>query len=824
MTNLLDALRGDSERRDNSYKGTAGRGIGSGIGSGTGAGTGSFFGSFLVWAVVAVWSVLMPLGAMAEEVRGIVRDGETGKPVELAGIEVEAVGAKGANGAALGGNGACAGGLKGSVGAYTDSLGRFSVGNIAAGDSLRIRVAAFSYEKYDRVVAFPKDSLRIVLNPAGKALGEVTVTAEQVRIVDGGYSITPSQNQARHSIGGYGLVDNLMIPGVEVNRDDGTILVAGEEAAIYINGVEASMRDVKSLRAKDVAKVECFIDPSGKYSSKDRVVNFVLVERTSGGYVDAVAKQNIGYAVGDLNLTARFFKNNTQYTVFGGAGYEAYGGDKSVGRDTILFPGSPVIRWQSTELEKLRSNSEYLQFQVRNTNKKRTLRADVIFNREHTPDNITDGVTSYSSQGLDNLATRSGSSSVANTETLKLFGKFDFSEAHSLNASLNARYTDNEYSYSYRQEKADNITSEVGEKLVYIEASVDYFWKINKANTLTIDGFITHKYSDATYRGTLENKQELSITEGDAFATWRYRFGGWSLMVRPGIALSRYFAHGHDVNLKVNPRFNIGIGGQPRDGQYLRFNVNIGNTFPSPSVLTAATQIVDPVEMKVGNPNLEIAKLYMPTLMYSVNIRKVGLQLYTFYLYMNRALTNCYYFADNRLVQTYRSDGDGHFFQADLSATWRPSSSFNVKGTLTYANDRYIIPATVSPVVSRFWGKIQASYYVGNLEINVDYGTPKEYATDGVSRYETSNDYGISVSYAIKGLQIEAGARNLFLKPTDRIWRTSEQYHATNETRKKKDMSHGYVRVAYSFDFGKKLKHSNDGPDRSSESAILRAN
>lgn len=202
MANLLEAPVGDSGRRDNSYKGTAGRGFWLGIGSGTG----SWTGSFLAWAVVSVWAVLMPFGAIAEEVKGIVRDGETGKAVELAGIEVAAVGGEVANGAAIGGNGAGAGGLKGSVGAYTDSLGRFSVGNIAAGDSLRIRVAAFSYEKYDRVVAFPKDSLRIVLNPAGKALGEVTVTAEQVRIVDGGYSITPSQNQARHSIGGMALL------------------------------------------------------------------------------------------------------------------------------------------------------------------------------------------------------------------------------------------------------------------------------------------------------------------------------------------------------------------------------------------------------------------------------------------------------------------------------------------------------------------------------------------------------------------------------------------------------------------------------------------
>ncbi len=711
------------------------------------------------------------------------------------------------------------------VDGYTDSQGRFSLESKNNADSCRLIVTAFNYEMFDTIVKC--DNARILhihLTQKIKELGEVTVTAEQVRIVDGGYSITPSQNQTRHAIGGYSLVDNLMIPGVEVDRDNGTIEVAGEEAAIYINGIEASVRDVKSLRAKDVAKVECFIDPSGRYSSKDRVVNFVLVERTSGGYVDAVAKQNIGYAAGDLNLTARVFSNNTQYTVFGGAGYEAYRGNKSVSCDTIMYPGNPVIRWQSTELDKLRSNSEYLQFQVQNSNKKRTLRADGVFNREHIPSNITEGGTTYFLQGLDNLATRSSSSSVANTGTLKLFGKFDFSQAHSLKASVDARYTDNEYSYSYRQEETGDISSEVGEKLVFIQASVDYFWKINKANTLTIEGYVSHKYSDATYKGTLEYGQKLSITEGDAFATWRYRFGRWSLMVRPGIALSRYFAYGHNVNQKVNPRFNIGIGGQPCDGQYFRFNVNIGNTFPSPSVLTAATQIVDPVEMKVGNPNLEIAKLYMPTLMYSVNINKVGLQLFAFYLYINRALTNCYYFADNRLVQTFRSDGDGHFVQADLSATWRPSSSFNVKGTLTYANDRYKIPGAVPPVVSRLWGKIQATYYIGNVAINVDYGTPKEYATDGISKYKTSNEYGVSVSYAIKGLQIEAGARNLFLKPTDRIWRTSDQYHATTKTRNKTEMSHGYIRLAYTFDFGKKIKHTNDGPDRSSESAILRAN
>lgn len=283
MTNLLETLRGDSGRRDNSYKGTAGRGFWLGIGSGTGLGTGSWTGSFLVWVVVAVWAVLMPLGALAEEVRGIVRDGETGKPVELAGIEVAAVGAKVANGAASGGNGAgAAGGLKGSVGAYTDSLGRFSVGNIAAGDSLRIRVAAFSYEKYDRVVAFPKDSLRIVLNPAGKALGEVTVTAEPVTRIDGGYRIIPSKNQVKHAFGGYGLLYNLMIPGVQVDPTTGAVSAFGAETKLYINGVEASFREVQSLRAKDVARVEYYDTPKGEYAMDRTAINIIMKERDSG--------------------------------------------------------------------------------------------------------------------------------------------------------------------------------------------------------------------------------------------------------------------------------------------------------------------------------------------------------------------------------------------------------------------------------------------------------------------------------------------------------------------------------------------------------------
>ncbi len=708
---------------------------------------------------------------------------------------------------------------------YSDSKGCFLFDNDVDIDSCRLIVTAFNYEPFSGIVKC-RDvrPLNIRLKQKSNQLGEVTVTAEQVRIVDGGYNITPSRNQIKHSTGGFSLVGNLMIPGVEVNRNDGTITVAGEDATIYINGNEASTIDVKSLRAKDVAKVECFIDPSGKYSSKNRVINFILIERKFGGYVDAVVKQNIGYAVGDLDVTARIFNNNTQYTVYGGAGYAAYRGDETMSKDTIMFPKNPVIREQSSGLVKLRSDSEYLQIQVLNSNKKRSLRADVGFNHQGIPSNTSHGITSYSREVLNNLETNTETTSNANSGVVKLYGNFNFSDVYSLMAKVDAKYTDNKYNYSYRQFQSPDISSDVNERLLSLRGEINYTWTVNKQNTLSIEGFVTHKYSDADYKSTLEYNQKLVITEGDAFATWRYKIRRWSLMVRTGIALSRYHAYGHTANVRTHPRFNLGFGGRPRDGQFLRFSFNVGNTFPFPEFLTSARQIVDPIEVKVGNPNLELTKLYMPTIIYSVNIKKVGFQLNAYYMYMNRALTYRYCFAGDYLVQTYRTDGDGHFVNIDLSATWRPSNKFTLKGTMTYANDRYDVPGQTSPIVSRLWGKFQALYYIGNVAINADYGTPREYANEGTGTYKTSNEYGIAVSYALNGLQLEAGARNLFLKPADRIWRTSDQYHAVVEKRQKTDMSHGYIRIAYSFDFGKKINRNGDGPDRSSESAILRAN
>ena len=761
--------------------------------------------NFIMKLALAAYLLFCPAAVFGFSLSGVIVDEESEVPVELAHIEASDV----RNNA--------------KFNVYADSLGRFSFDNDVDIDSCRLIVTAFNYEPFSGTVKC-RDArpLNIRLKQKSNQLGEVTVTAEQVKRIDGGYRIIPSKNQVKHAFGGYGLLYNLMIPGVNVDQISGTVTALGSDTKLYINGVEASFREVQSLRAKDVARVEYYDTPKGEYAMDRTAINIILKERDSGGYVDAVARQTIGFAKGDLDLTAKFFNGNTRYTVFGGANYGAYMGGDTYACDTIDFPEERLVRSRATELGKLRSNSEYLQFQVQNANKKRTLRGDLIFNRDATPVNRTAGSTSYSRAGLEDLATSSETSSEANTGTIKLFGNFNFSDKHHFQATVIARLGRNTYNYLYSQAQADGVRSDVKEDNYSQRVNMRYLWNINKKHTLAARAEFNNMLSDADYSGNIANTQHTRSTDGRIMLSWQFNSGKWSTNLMPGINISEYYVEGNKKNRKVLPRLTASAQYQPHNNDFIFMEAMVGTAAPPVSWLTGAMQMVDPVEIKVGNPMMSQTKSYMGTIVYGIGLSKINLQCFARYVFQDDSPAYVYSIEDHYLLRRMSSDADFHLFVTSLDATWRPSNKLSLSANVGYSYQRDKIPGEEAPKASNILYGIRAAYYIGNVAINARFDSPKQYSTFG-GRIKTDHTYGISASYAIRGWQIEAGANNLFLKPTTETWALSNVYRGLTKQRDKTEMSHGYVRLAYTFDFGKKLRHTNDGPDRSSESAILRA-
>ena len=126
-----------------------------------------------------------------------------------------------------------------------------------------------------------------------KELNEVVVTASYLTREDDHILAVPTKEQRKHAVTGYDLLQNLMIPGISVDRATGSVTTPAGAATLYIDGREADFREVQSLRPKDIARVEYFDIPTGKYANDMSAINFVLKKLDNGGYTHSLMPRKV---------------------------------------------------------------------------------------------------------------------------------------------------------------------------------------------------------------------------------------------------------------------------------------------------------------------------------------------------------------------------------------------------------------------------------------------------------------------------------------------------------------------------------------------------
>ncbi|MDD4535275.1 MAG: hypothetical protein PHC48_12490, partial [Prevotella sp.] len=146
----------------------------------------------------------------------------------------------------------------------------------------------------------------------------VTVSGQYIQQANDHYNCIPTSKQRKHSHSGYELVRSMMIPGVDVDTDSGKVSTPAGAATLYINGREATFREIQSLRSKDVVRVEYYDMPTGKYAKDLAVLNYVVKQFKSGGYTQLDALQGLGYKCGDYNLISKYSFGNYNANLWAG--------------------------------------------------------------------------------------------------------------------------------------------------------------------------------------------------------------------------------------------------------------------------------------------------------------------------------------------------------------------------------------------------------------------------------------------------------------------------------------------------------------------------
>ena len=657
----------------------------------------------------------------------------------------------------------------------------------------------------------------------GKELGEVVVKSSYLTREGDHILAIPTKEQRKHAVTGYDLLSNLMIPGVSVERSTGSVTTPNGAATLYIDGREVDFREVQSLRPKDVSRVEYFDVPTGKYAKDVYAINIIMKPLNNGGYTQLDASQNVGYLYGDYNLISKFVTGTKSFNLW--AGYSLENPKSSMDEnETFIFPDYQLNRLQHYNNADNRQTEEYVQASISNRGTKYIwmLRGGMAWNA--SKNGVNNGMTEYWKTAA---AIKNGSILDINTRnksyrpSVYFYGLHTFSNTKSLDYVFDGYYSRNDYDRLYND---DNVSfrSLVKEDYYYIKANANYSMAFSHRNRLAFSLYEFMRISDSEYIGTSAYNQNLHSSETILFADYSQRLGSFFFDINPGLSFLTYRLEGMKSINHLTPRLQARATYRIDKVQQLQFMFALGNTYPRINTINNVEQQIDPIIILKGNSNMDNSILLNPRLSHTLNFNKFALQTGVSYFYQNHSIISDYYIRDGHLISTFRDDCIYHRPSVDISMTYKPSGSLNMKVSGQWI-EHLVRGGAEHRNLSAFSGTAMINYYVQDFSFGASIASPARDLIDSQISRKTFWRYQLSGMWNHGNWAIEANANNLFMMKNNIVNLLSASYYSFKQI----DQSSSYnqyanLKIVYSFDYGKKTSKSPDYKHQNSESAILK--
>lgn len=345
------------------------------------------------------------------------------------------------------------------------------------------------------------------------SLDEVVISASNITRVNDHLIIYPNDQQRKHTNNGYGVLKNLMIPGLIINQS-GYVEAMGMQASLYINGQECDAKEVQMIRPRDIEKIEYYDAPTGKYAKDQVAINFVLKQYRYGGYFQIEGLQTVGYTHGDYNIAGSINKGNTTYSLFAGSNYTNINGDSSLGLENYILSQGTVARMMDYNTN-YKKHNEYTQLRIQNQKGNRYFVGKVSLVSNRTP--------YFQSSGMLNLNDvempfKSEMEQYNLSPKLDLNGNIPLSDNENISFGLHGKYSHNTYDRYYEELPFKSEITE-SENVGEFQLSAIYDRYSEKSS---ISAELYHYYNiwDAEYKGDANLWQHLWQSESLAFISY----------------------------------------------------------------------------------------------------------------------------------------------------------------------------------------------------------------------------------------------------------------------------------------------------------------
>jgi hypothetical protein len=600
-------------------------------------------------------------------------------------------------------------------------------------------------------------------------LSEVTVTASAMTSRIDRKLIFPTQKQINSSSNGVDLLQQLMLPYLQVNALTHTVgVMGGGEVQLRINGVKVEVNDIVALLPKDIIRVEYHDNPGLRYGNASAVIDYIVRRHETGG--------NVGVNLTDAFKLQTFDRNsvhgriNHKKSEFSVNYSHQYGNSHQMWRDNEetyrMADGSILHRKEEGEPGHLQRFQQNLNMTYNYLHEKRMFNATVRYNADDKPHEDYRGSLYNMDNPDDYVRVFDGGKNNSSNLALDLYYQENLKNDQTLVVNLvgtNNR-ADNSRIYTESRDGVylTNINNLVtGDKYSWIGEGI-YEKRIGN-NRFSAGLRHTQSYADNTYRNGHSYNTRMQQGETFLYGEWKGRIRKLDYSLGTGVtryAFSREDGAGDYSYYAVNPRLNLFL---PLSGySSVRLKATLNSNTPSLAELSVVEQNIDSLQIQRGNPDLK------PSLRYNTELNyewKKGLFYANFqgaYTYQPSAVMEERFLEGGHIVKTWNNQKDWQYLNTALYLRVGPVRdilTFSLQGGL----NRYVSNGNnYRHVYNNPHLYMDVSGMYKNFMLNAGYGILSWGNLYGETMTKESTFHQIILNYKYRNANFGIGASNPF--------------------------------------------------------------
>ncbi len=272
----------------------------------------------------------MEAQAQGTSVRGVIKDGETGLPVEFASVTMMTADSVFISGTT------------------TKKNGGFAVYDTKERGTYMLKISCIGYNTLKTSLKGTGKDVSagdIYLTAARTELDGITVTASGQTGFSDRKLLYPTSRQVKLSDNGVSLLREMMIPRIEVNSFRNTIAtIDGGDVQLRINDAEATIQDIMALQPGEVKRIEYIDSPGMRYGNAEVVLNFIVRRRTSGGNFSSDIMQGVNALWGNYRVSGKVNMRKSELGISAFSGLSDTGSLRSNTTETFNLAGGKTLQ------------------------------------------------------------------------------------------------------------------------------------------------------------------------------------------------------------------------------------------------------------------------------------------------------------------------------------------------------------------------------------------------------------------------------------------------------------------------------------------------